>query len=495
MVKYLKQDALQEVDRFGDSLEGVSDSTKVALEGFFNLSDGVSKSLSEMHITSSRVTQEMATDLVGKYEGMNKQIVEGLNTRHIQEMDSMKNFFLNSSVLTGEEEAKILEKKQQTHDKEIELEEYKKKRITEILQLAADENRALTEREYEVINNINQQAQDQAVKVLSASEMEQKIIMVRLKETASIVSAQQAAEVVKNSAMQRDKSVKEVNAQYDETVAQIIRMRDETGVISAEQADKLIAEAKKQRDESVKYAENMHKDIVSEAKKQAGEHAQTVDWETGEILSKWAVFKNKMKQTFEETNKAISDKWNQMKTDTANKTIEILTATKSKFDEIKTAITKPIEDARDKVKNVIDSITGFFSNMKLKIPEISLPKLPKFNLTGSFSLSPPSVPKIDVSWNAQGGIFNKPTIFGTANAGLQGVGEAGAEAILPLNRKTFAGIGKGIAEYLNFSGQQIQTENYYFNFKVDKMVGDEADVKSFSNQIANTLKRERGMRR
>lgn len=30
------------------------------------------------------------------------------------------------------------------------------------------------------------------------------------------------------------------------------------------------------------------------------------------------------------------------------------------------------------------------------------------------------------------GIFKKPTIFNTRNAGMQGVGEAGAEAILPL---------------------------------------------------------------
>lgn len=40
---------------------------------------------------------------------------------------------------------------------------------------------------------------------------------------------------------------------------------------------------------------------------------------------------------------------------------------------------------------------------------------------------------LDVSWNAKGGIFDKPTIFATANAGLQGVGEAGAEAIAPID--------------------------------------------------------------
>ena len=42
------------------------------------------------------------------------------------------------------------------------------------------------------------------------------------------------------------------------------------------------------------------------------------------------------------------------------------------------------------------------------------------------------IPTFSISWNALGGIFRKPTIFNTPN-GLQGVGEAGAEAILPLD--------------------------------------------------------------
>ena len=36
-------------------------------------------------------------------------------------------------------------------------------------------------------------------------------------------------------------------------------------------------------------------------------------------------------------------------------------------------------------------------------------------------------------WNAEGAIFTKPTIFNTP-LGLQGVGEAGAEAVLPISK-------------------------------------------------------------
>ena len=44
-----------------------------------------------------------------------------------------------------------------------------------------------------------------------------------------------------------------------------------------------------------------------------------------------------------------------------------------------------------------------------------------------------SVPQFSVNWNALGGIFDSPTVLDTAGNGLQGVGEAGPEAVLPLD--------------------------------------------------------------
>ncbi len=96
------------------------------------------------------------------------------------------------------------------------------------------------------------------------------------------------------------------------------------------------------------------------------------------------------------------------------------------WNSIKNAITNPINAAKNTVKGAIDSIAGFFRNLKL--PEIKIPKikLPHFSLSGNFSLVPPSVPKLSVSWYAKGGIFNSPSVIG--------VGEAGTEAVLPIDR-------------------------------------------------------------
>ena len=98
---------------------------------------------------------------------------------------------------------------------------------------------------------------------------------------------------------------------------------------------------------------------------------------------------------------------------------------KSAWNEIYKAIVVPMKAAVAYVQNAIASIKKLFSGT-LSFPHI---KLPHFKITGKLSLSPPSVPKIGVDWYAKGGIFTQPTIFGGV-----GVGEAGAEAVLPIEK-------------------------------------------------------------
>ena len=71
----------------------------------------------------------------------------------------------------------------------------------------------------------------------------------------------------------------------------MIRLRDESGTLNKEEAN-AIAEANRQYESTVSTARDKHREIVSEAKSQAGEHANQVDWETGQIKSKYQVMKD-----------------------------------------------------------------------------------------------------------------------------------------------------------------------------------------------------------
>lgn len=106
---------------------------------------------------------------------------------------------------------------------------------------------------------------------------------------------------------------------------------------------------------------------------------------------------------------------------------------KSWFDGLKTGITDNINAARDAIGAGIDKIKGFFG-FKFEWPKLSMPK---FGITPQGwkigDLLKGSIPKLGITWNADGAIFTKPTIFDTSS-GLQGVGEAGPEAIMPIKQ-------------------------------------------------------------
>ena len=113
-------------------------------------------------------------------------------------------------------------------------------------------------------------------------------------------------------------------------------------------------------------------------------------------------------------------------------------------------ISTTIETVKTTVGNAIEAIKGFL-NFQWSWPKIPLPH---FSVSGSMNplkWIDEGVPKIGVEWYAKGGILTKPTVFGMNGSNLMAGGEAGREAVLPLNPATLGGIGAGIAETLNFS--------------------------------------------
>ncbi|HEL1705123.1 TPA: phage tail tape measure protein [Streptococcus suis] len=122
----------------------------------------------------------------------------------------------------------------------------------------------------------------------------------------------------------------------------------------------------------------------------------------------------------------------------------IFNTVSSVWNGIKDTITNTINGARDAVSNAINAIKGFF-NFEWSLPR---PKLPRFHISGGEAPwgfgGKGSLPSIDITWFAKGGILTKPTIFGMNSNGLMGGGEAGKEAVLPLNESTLGMIADHI---------------------------------------------------
>ena len=123
----------------------------------------------------------------------------------------------------------------------------------------------------------------------------------------------------------------------------------------------------------------------------------------------------------------IKDKFNDFKS--AVKTVQ------DSFGKIKDAISDKLEAAKDKVSSIIKKIKGFFPLSVGKI--FSNLKIPKISVTGGKApygiAGKGKMPSFDIKWNAEGGILTKPTIFGMTGNTFLGGGEAGDEAIAPID--------------------------------------------------------------
>lgn len=109
--------------------------------------------------------------------------------------------------------------------------------------------------------------------------------------------------------------------------------------------------------------------------------------------------------------------------------IAILVTLYNKCEWVRNGVNAAFGGIKSFIAGVVDSIKGFLS-FDWKLPKI---KLPHFKIKGGFSLTPPKTPKFSVDWYAKGGILNSPTIFGSNGNSLMGGGEAGKEAVLPID--------------------------------------------------------------
>ncbi|MGN4434502.1 phage tail tape measure protein [Bacillus cereus group sp. MYBK69-1] len=175
------------------------------------------------------------------------------------------------------------------------------------------------------------------------------------------------------------------------------------------------------------------------------------NWESikSYTLTAWNLVKQYVIQPVTDAYNQAKQKFTDLYNSAREKFDSVKSAAQEKFEAAKRFIIDPIRDAVGKVEEFIGKIKGFFTNLKLKIPKPEMPPLPHFSLQTSTKnvlgkdISYPS--GINIDWRAKGGIFTKPTIFGMMGGNLQGAGEAGPEAVLPLNKKTLGAIGAGIA--------------------------------------------------
>lgn len=145
------------------------------------------------------------------------------------------------------------------------------------------------------------------------------------------------------------------------------------------------------------------------------------------------------------------------------------------WEGIKNAITTPIETAKSIISGIIETIKGFF-NFSISWPHIPTPH---------FGISPAgwsigdllkgSIPHLSIEWYAKGGVFDSASVIG--------VGEAGREAVIPLQGDYMRPFAQAIADEMSGTGNNIVINNY-----IDGAENPEQYALRLSRQLAMEMR-------
>jgi TP901 family phage tail tape measure protein len=441
---YLEQDAIPQVELFG---EGVSESTAEALGSFMELESQASVSLNLLSATGQEVTSEMKNSIVGNFTEMKNQVVAVMQEQKEESIAALQELFINSTTLSEAEKAENIRLANEMFDDKIKAAEDGNARIQEILEKAAAENRTTTAAENAEMLAIQQQFYDNALLYMTENEQEQLAIKASLAANKTAISLDEAQKTIAASAQARDASIADAEAMYKDRLVYAEMLRAEGGQKNIELADTIVNEAQRARDESIDLARQRHDEVVKLAESQAANVGLFVNKESGETLSRAestnallaesyavrysansAMWEGIYSKTQEKAG-AVKQKISEMASSAASKIGEFKNNAVQKFTDLKTAVSQ-------KASEIVQSITSFFSSLPGKmlswgkdmiskfisgLKSLKIP-LPHFSLTGSFSLDPPSVPKLSVKWYDKGAIFYGPQVIGVGEKRPEFVG-------------------------------------------------------------------------
>lgn len=199
--------------------------------------------------------------------------------------------------------------------------------------------------------------------------------------------------------------------------------------------------------------------------------------------SSWNSIKSHIETPMNSAKNRVSSLADTMKSKLSGTWDNIRSLASSKWEAIKNAISRPMERARDAVSNAVNRMKSVL-HVTLPTPRL---KLPHPRVSGSFSLNPPRVPHFSIDWYKKGAIFTKPTLFDTPY-GMKGVGEAGAEAVLPIEKLSgLMADAMRINEKQSGSGEILITGNT-FNIR------EEQDIDKIARELYRLIEtKKRGV--
>ncbi len=439
-------DAVEEIDILGD---GISDVTKDKMKPFLDQMREIENALTDIDWRDLVIDESIFNDISTKIKGISKLIIDELDG---DKNEALKNLEPLKNAL-GEEAYNELIAKNTTYYENLKTQVTdNEKEILRILEQAKKDNRTLTEDENKEISRLREEMKKTGIRHLTETEVEYQIIMNRMKENSTRVSAEQASQIIQDARRTMEETTADAEEQYARIELEAQRML-EVGAINEEEYDRIIEAAKEAKEDTITKAEDQYDKIEEIVKEKLGETARYIDFETGEIKSKWKAFTEGVKEKWDEEWDNIKEKFETWKTLMGESFDKFKTNFKKGwcgfwnsignfFIDIWNGIVGGFESAVNKVIGGLNKLMDSYNDVVSKIPGIG----DKITISTISKVSFGRVPRLSIPEFAMGGFPDIGQLFIAREAGPELVGSIGKRTVVSNNEQIIEGIRQGVYE-------------------------------------------------
>ena len=172
-----------------------------------------------------------------------------------------------------------------------------------------------------------------------------------------------------------------------------------------------------------------------------------------------------------------------MVSDVSNKMSSLSNVGANAVSRMKSSMESQFRSCVSSAQSSAYSIKRAFESMYISIPRPKIPYISASYQSYSYGKGGNvSVPRFSVSWYANGGFFDR--------ASMIGVGEAGKEAVLPLeNKRNMKPYAQAVASLMDDMASN-KGGTYNINITQNNTINSELDIKKVSQELARETERE-----
>ena len=262
----------------------ISEETQKQVQAYMDLSDSAQQETMNMYTGVTTITDQSIASVTGKVEQMASSIVTATNAQRDNVIKGYQDMFVNTTMLTKEEQEDILKSVNKGYDARIKSTTELKNELNSIYKDIAKNGGEITDNQRARIDAIYREMKEQSVQAMVENEAEQNMILNRLSSSNKRVTAEMVGDTIKQLNQLKDDSIIKAAEKRDALVMEAEKLKTLEGGKYKEKAEMIITSANLEYEKSVMAADKMRTEGIDKLMNAHKDLADKVSVNTGEVV-------------------------------------------------------------------------------------------------------------------------------------------------------------------------------------------------------------------